>query len=167
METLIVKDTTKCRSVKSLQHGLHRCTICCLKPAFHTCTPARFNTRRRNILNAYFEAVEFSTRIGIGTLLINVFIFPRFDILDMNVINHNNIIVGKCTNIVHFSTTFLHSKIRTSLGTYMFEKVFGKFVNVPKCWVIISMCVLPIGVKFSHYRAQKLSRLYSCARLML
>ena len=35
----LVDDTTKWRSIKSLQRKLHGCAICCLKSAFHTCTP--------------------------------------------------------------------------------------------------------------------------------
>ena len=35
----LVDDTTQSRCVKSLQHKLLWCTICCLESAFNTCTP--------------------------------------------------------------------------------------------------------------------------------
>ena len=37
----LVEDTTKYRSVKSLQHKLPWCTICCPKFEFRTCTPCK------------------------------------------------------------------------------------------------------------------------------
>ena len=37
---ILVDGTTRWRDVKSLQHKLLWCTICCLKSAFHTFTPS-------------------------------------------------------------------------------------------------------------------------------
>ena len=37
----LVEVTKRWRSVKSLRHKLLWCTICCLKSAFHTCTPGK------------------------------------------------------------------------------------------------------------------------------
>ena len=36
----LIDDTTKRPNVKSLQHKMFCCTMCCLKSTFHTCTPS-------------------------------------------------------------------------------------------------------------------------------
>ena len=66
--------TTKWRSVKSLQHKLLRCAICCLKSSFRTCTPGirAFETQASNCIVIKVIEGYLPNRLDVWRYLVKV-----------------------------------------------------------------------------------------------